>query len=1474
MRIARGIASVAAAYCLACALGSGPVRAQTVTALQDTTCAGNRFASALTCTSGEFTVGATFTAAPGAPAFCTAGEVFTFDASLALSGSNTDRYDIGFFVGQQGNAPTATAAGGICSAAVFPTSPLPFKNVDSDSCGDFAGGGVANPVVQGLKVVCSADTGSDLTIPYVLTYQQNTAQVCSSAANVTTASKSKCNSGSATLEITSVPVQVGGYVDITKQTTPDGDAQTFGYTATGAAGSKVGVEIGGVFTANNTDSITFQLTDGQTARVYMSVTAASRTLTIVEQATTHWQGTAGISCATVPGGGSPGFTTNNSTRTITASLDTTNKAAACTVINTKRARISLVENVAGRLFGADQFALSVSGVGASTLTDATGTVVGSSAVQVVTTGAGTGAFTNPANPDFRATAGQSLSLASAMAAGSTSTSASYDTRLTCTNAFTGPGATTVLPTSQAVSSYALVPAPGDDITCTYTNTPRALLTLSKTVVNDNGRTSTAADWILSATGPASISGVSGSAAVTGAPVPAGAYTLGESGPGGYALTALACTGGTDADPSDGLLLASGEKVACTFTNDDQQVAQTVVKTGALDVDPDGSGTVTEGDTLRYSVTMTNTGLVPLTGVQVSDAKLAPSMQACATVAVGGTCVLNGTHVVTAADALAGEIVNTASVTGNEIPGPEPSNTVTIAVQPVTPGALAVVKSHAGDFVAGSNASYTLQVGNTGNTAISGTTTLEDTLAPGLGFVSWTGAGWTCGAAGQLVTCTSAASVAAYGNMAPIVLTVSVAGSTGGSVDNTASVGNSSVDGGAMATGNTDTATILHPDLSTSTKGVVDLNGGDIQAGDILQYTINLVESAGAAASNVRVTDILQAGLGGLTVTQVPGGGTDNSTAGQIDVSGITVPANGSLQLRFEVTVGPGFTPGDAIDNTAAVDNPGGPDAAPVARTLIFAQSQVGGSGNKILYLHDNLALDRTPQAGTPTAGVLVEAGTSDVWLLAPAIPAGETLVLSAGSIAIELPVDTAFNQVVLQAQLFYRDPVAGDLLIGSSSVQTFSTSTVTQRPFLVNLASDYTLSAGGRLGLRMVNSANGNKHARVYEYNGTAATITFATSTVVNVDSVQVYSQAFADGNAQAPYHVHGDDVWIRAVASDPFGGSDVSAAELTLTDPYGNVIVGPSPMAIVDTAGGSRTFEYATTVPDLVAIGAWTAAVTAHEGTEGTVAHTATGTFEVRGRVTLQQAWGSGANAGDAVLLQVTGGSDAVDGSSTAPSAATPATAVATATIPITLVQSFTTGNPGSYTVALSCVRDADGVALSITGTGLSRQVQMPLDSSVTCTWTDDLSVPLTVVKLVIVKSDPVNGTSNPKAIPGAIVEYQVIIANPAPNTIDSGSVVVTDPIPDHIDLRVADLAGTGSGPVLFADGSPASGLTYTFTSLGNGSDDIAFSNDDGATWTYVPAPDANGLDPAVTHVRINPKGVFSGNNAQFILRFRARIQ
>jgi hypothetical protein len=162
------------------------------------------------------------------------------------------------------------------------------------------------------------------------------------------------------------------------------------------------------------------------------------------------------------------------------------------------------------------------------------------------------------------------------------------------------------------------------------------------------------------------------------------------------------------------------------------------------------------------------------------------------------------------------------------------------------------------------------------------------------------------------------------------------------------------------------------------------------------------------------------------------------------------------------------------------------------------------------------------------------------------------------------------------------------------------------------------------------------------------------------------------------------------------------------------------------------------------------------------------------------------------------------------------------------------------------------------------------------------------TLTKVSSAISDPVNCTTpgdsascdppgSQKRIPGAIVQYLVMVSN-AGGVADADSVRVSDPIPANTALRVIDLAGGGSGPVEFANGVTSSGLTYTFTALGAPADDLEFSNDGGATWTYTPAPDGSGCDTNVTHLRINPKGTFAADSGtpdpSFTMRFQVCLE
>jgi parallel beta-helix repeat protein len=151
-----------------------------------------------------------------------------------------------------------------------------------------------------------------------------------------------------------------------------------------------------------------------------------------------------------------------------------------------------------------------------------------------------------------------------------------------------------------------------------------------------------------------------------------------------------------------------------------------------------------------------------------------------------------------------------------------------------------------------------------------------------------------------------------------------------------------------------------------------------------------------------------------------------------------------------------------------------------------------------------------------------------------------------------------------------------------------------------------------------------------------------------------------------------------------------------------------------------------------------------------------------------------------------------------------------------------------------------------------------------------------LVVTKTVAPTSDPVNNATNPKSIPGSVQLYNVRVTNQGSGSVDNNAVVIVDPVPANTRLFVGNLGAPGSGPIVFANGSPSSALTWTFTALNSTTDDVDFSNNSGATWTYVPVPDVNGYDAAVTTLRLRPKGTMPGNgggNPYFELRFRVTI-
>ena len=158
-----------------------------------------------------------------------------------------------------------------------------------------------------------------------------------------------------------------------------------------------------------------------------------------------------------------------------------------------------------------------------------------------------------------------------------------------------------------------------------------------------------------------------------------------------------------------------------------------------------------------------------------------------------------------------------------------------------------------------------------------------------------------------------------------------------------------------------------------------------------------------------------------------------------------------------------------------------------------------------------------------------------------------------------------------------------------------------------------------------------------------------------------------------------------------------------------------------------------------------------------------------------------------------------------------------------------------------------------------------------------DDVCLPerlipvLLVSKVALTLDDPINGSTNPKAIPGATVQYTLGVSNQGPGPVDADSVVITDPLPPDVALFVDT---GGSDPIEFIDGSVPSGLSYDYTT------DVGFSNQPGGgpPYNYTPVPDAGGFDPNVTGFRIDPSGLMNpaggGGNPSFNIRFRVRVE
>ncbi len=551
--------------------------------------------------------------------------------------------------------------------------------------------------------------------------------------------------------------------------------------------------------------------------------------------------------------------------------------------------------------------------------------------------------------------------------------------------------------------------------------------------------------------------------------------------------------------------------------DDSQTTPVLVPALAVDkpaptnADEDGSGDVSVGDTLTYTVTATNTGGSNLTNVVVTDSLITPSggTSPCVLVLPGDTCTLVGTYVVTAADVAAGSIVNTATADSDQTPSIDDDETT-----PVPSPSLAIDKpaptnadeDASGDVSVGDTLTYTITATN------NGTANLTNVIVTD-GLITATGGITPCGLVAPGDTCTL---VGTY-----VVTAADVAAAQ---IDNTGTADSDQT--GPV----TDDVTVPVPAPSLVVDKPAPTNAdedgsGDVSVGDTLTYTITATNAGTASLTNVVVSDGLITPTGGTTpcIVLIPGNGCTlvgtyvvtaaDVAAGQIDNTGTADSDQTPPVTDDETVVVP--SPGLSIDKPAPTnaDEDGSGDVS-VGDTLtyIVTATNDGGSNLTSVVVSDDMI---TPTGGTTPCALVAPGGNctlAGTYVVTAADLVDGTIVNTATADSVQTPPVTDDNTVVAPfpslsivkpAPTNADDDGSGDVSVGDTLTYTITASN-TGAANLTNVvvSDDLITPTGGTTPCGSV--ASGGICTLVGTYVVTAADV--AAGSIVNTataDSVQ-----------------------------------------------------------------------------------------------------------------------------------------------------------------------------------------------------------------------------------------------------------------------------------------------------------------------------------------------------------------------------------
>lgn len=228
--------------------------------------------------------------------------------------------------------------------------------------------------------------------------------------------------------------------------------------------------------------------------------------------------------------------------------------------------------------------------------------------------------------------------------------------------------------------------------------------------------------------------------------------------------------------------------------------------------------------------------------------------------------------------------------------------------------LQMAKTHAGDAVAGQQISYDLAVHNAGPSRSPGPITVVDNLPAGMTYASFSGAGWSCSAAGQTVTCTNAGSIAAGGDAPTLTLTTDVAPDAGpATLTNRATVDGPISDPDLTNNADADPTVVADEANLSLSKTVVGDN--PVVAGTRTSYSLVAHNDGPSDADSVSVFDVLPAGM---SLVSADGPGWTCEAEAPVSCHRDSIPAvSDAPSITVIVEVGSGVADGTTLTNNAS-----------------------------------------------------------------------------------------------------------------------------------------------------------------------------------------------------------------------------------------------------------------------------------------------------------------------------------------------------------------------------------------------------------------------------------------------------------------------------------------------------------------------------------------------------------------------------